>query len=88
MRRHRRHASVRAIDDLVITQVNDSSDDPPEEPTEYDGMGFTSGGEPPTGSFQPATWLLIGLGAALMTAIAAAHRKRRWRPDSPAAQAG
>jgi hypothetical protein len=51
-------------------------------------MGFTSGGEPPTGSFAPAVWLLIGLGAALATGIAAAYRKRRWRPRVPAWQTG
>jgi hypothetical protein len=54
---------------------------PPPPPAEYNGMGFTSGGEPPTGSFDPAAWLVIGLGAALTTVLAAAHRRRRWRPD-------
>lgn len=61
---------------------------PPRPPAEYAGMGFTSGGEPPTGSFEPAAWLVIGLGAALTTGIAAAHRKRRWRPGMPASQTG
>jgi hypothetical protein len=79
------HSFVGAIDDLVITQGEDCVSHQSEE---YSGMGFTSGGEPPIGSFEPAAWLVIGLGAALMTGIAAAHRKRRWRADMPASQTG
>ena len=75
------HSFVGAIDDLVITQGGDC---PAVTSEEYSGMGFTSGGEPPIGSFGPAAWLVIGLAAALTTGIAAAYRKRRWRPEMPA----
>jgi hypothetical protein len=79
------HPFVGAIDDLVITQGGDCAS---RQPSEYDVMGLTSGGESPSGSFAPAAWLVIGLGAALTTGIAAAHRRRRWRLTWPASQTG